>query len=152
MCMMPEPEATANSMLLAEHETTGPLPVGFRFERSGVQYDRFDLSTDGFIRFDRDTAKGGAEGSIRLAAGSRSRLGEGRIAYEVRGSAPRRRLVVSFAGRGTRRSTLQLVVYERTGIVEVREEPAQRLGDPSIRQLDIAQPSLPRANSARKIG
>jgi hypothetical protein len=59
---------------------------------------------------------------------------------------------VSFAGRGVLRATLQLIVYERTGIVEVRDRSGQSLGDPTIRQLDIAQPSESRANSARKIG
>jgi hypothetical protein len=74
------------------------------------------------------------------------------VTYEMRGSAPRRRLVVSFAGQGVLRATLQLIVYERTGIVEVRDDSGQSLGDPTIRQLDIAQPSGCRANSARKIG
>ena len=74
------------------------------------------------------------------------------MTYEMRGSAPRRRLVVSFAGPGVVPATLQLIVYERTGIVEVREGSGQSLGDPTMRQLDIAQPSGSGANSARKIG
>ncbi len=147
----PEPEATANTIVLGEHETTGPLPVGFEFERSGVQYDHFDLSTDGFVRFGGDSYHGGVDGGLLVGVDGRSRLGGGRVGYVVRGSAPRRRLVVSFEP-GMRRNTLQLIVYERTGIVEVREAPDQSLGDPTIRQLDITQPSGPRANSARKIG
>jgi hypothetical protein len=148
----PEPEATANTIVLGEHETTGPLPVGFEFERYGVQYDRFDLSTDGFIRFGSRSYRAGRDGCLRLGVDGRNRLGGGRVAYEVRGSAPRRRLVVSFAEPGVPRSALQLVVHERTGIVEVCEAPDQSLGEPTIRQLDIVQPSGPRANSARKIG
>lgn len=148
----PEPDATANAMVLGEHETTGFLPVGFEFERFGAHYDRFDLSSDGFIRFGRKSQQGGADGCLLLGADGRSRLGAGRVAYEVRGSAPRRRLVVSFAELEVARARLQLIVYERTGIVEVRDEPGQSWGDPTIRQLDIAQPSGSRANSARKIG
>jgi hypothetical protein len=149
---VPEPEATANSIVLGEHETTGPLPVGFEFERYGVRYDRFDLSTDGFIRFGSRSYRAGADGCLRLGAGGRNGLGGGRIAYEVRGSAPRRRLVLSFAEPGVRRTALQLVVHERTGIVEVCDAPCQSLGEPTIRQLDIVQPSGPRVNSARKMG
>jgi hypothetical protein len=59
---------------------------------------------------------------------------------------------VSFAGREIHRSMLQLVVYERTGIVEVREGPGQSLGEPTIRQLDIVHPVESSANSTRKIG
>jgi hypothetical protein len=148
----PEPEATANTITLGEHETTGPLPVGFEFERFGVQYDRFDLSTDGFIRFDGRAYRAQGDGSLRLAVEGRSRLGGGRVAYEVRGSAPRRRLVVSFVDPGVPRAGLQMVVHERTGIVEVRDAVDQSFGEPTIRQLDNVQPSAPRANSARNIG
>ena len=149
---VPEPDATANAMVLGEHETTGPLPVGFEFERFGARYDQFDLSTDGFVRFGSGTYQEGRDNRLPLGADARSRLGGGRVTYEMRGSAPRRRLVVSFAGPGVLPATLQLIVYERTGIVEVREGSGQSLGDPTIRQLDIAQPSGSRANSARKIG
>jgi hypothetical protein len=148
----PEPDATASAIVLGEHETTGPLPVGFAFERVGTRYDHFDLSTDGFVRFGSGSCQGDRGCRLPLGAGARCRLGGGRVTYEMRGSAPRRRLVVSFAGEGMLRFTLQLVVYERTGIIEVREGPSQSLGDPTIRQLDIVQPSGPLVNSARKIG
>jgi hypothetical protein len=148
----PEPHATSNAIALGEHETTGPLPVGFEFERLGTRYDHFELSTDGFVRFGRGPSHGDRDDRLPLGAGARSRLGGGWVTYEMRGSAPRRRLVVSFAGQGVLRATLQLIVYERTGIVGVRDDSGQSLGDPTIRQLDIAQPSGCRANSARKIG
>jgi hypothetical protein len=148
----PEPEATANTIVLGEHETTGLLPVGFEFERFGARFDHFDLSTDGFIRFGGHPRRGGVDGSFLVGGNGRNRLGGGRVAYEVRGSAPRRRLVVSFVERAGPRATLQLVVYERTGIVEVRDEPGQSLGDPTIRQLDITHPPESLANSARKMG
>ena len=148
----PEPDATANPIALGEHETTGPLPVGFEFERFGTRYDHFDLSTDGFVRFGHGSHHGERDNRLPLGADARSRLGGGRVTYEMRGSAPRRRLVVSFAGPGVFPVTLQLIVYERTGIVEVREGSGQSLGDPTMRQLDIVQPSGSRPNSARKIG
>jgi hypothetical protein len=148
----PEPDATANAIALGEHETTGPLPVGFEFERLGTRYDHFELSTDGFVRFGRGPSHGDRDNRLPLGASARSRLGGGWVTYEMRGSAPRRRLVVSFAGQGALRARLQLIVYERTGIVEARDGSGQSLGDPTIRQLDIAQPAGCRANSARKIG
>jgi hypothetical protein len=156
-CSSPEPDATANGIVLGEHETTGPLPVGFEFERIGTRYDYFDLSTDGFVRFGSGSCRSGScqgdrDNRLPLGAGTRSRLGGGRVTYELRGSAPRRRLVVSFAGHGGLRVTFQVIVHERTGIIEVRDGSGQSWGDPTIRQLDIVQPSGPRANSARKIG
>ena len=117
----PEPDAAANPIALGEHETTGPLPVGFEFERLGARYDHFDLSTDGFVRFGRGSDHGERDNRLPLGADARSRLGGGRVTYEIRGSAPRRRLVVSFAGPDVLPATLQLIVYERTGIIEVRE-------------------------------
>jgi hypothetical protein len=148
---LPEPEATGNPMFLGEHDTTGPLPVGFQFEHFGRNYDHFDLSTDGFIGFRSGSYQSGMDACLPLEAVGACRLGGGRVAYEVRGSAPRRRLVVSFADLRLLHSTLQLIVYERTGMIEVREG-GQSLGDPTIRQLNIVQPSRSRANSARKIG
>jgi hypothetical protein len=145
-----EAEVTANAIRLGEHETTGLLPVGFEFERQGARYDHFDVSTDGFITFARGPRHGDRPARVRLLE-DWTRFGKGRVTYEVRGMAPRRRLVVSLAEEGPRAATLQVTVHERTGIVEVG--PAgQSLGEPTIRQLDIVHSSPSRANSARKIG
>ena len=147
-----EPDATRNPITLAEHESSGPLPVGFEFERAGSRYSRFELASDGFIRFDGAKTAGGVTDGLSLEMHWRNRLCEGRLAYEVRGAEPRRRLVVSFAERGVRRATLTLIVYERTGIVEMRRAADQSFGEPTIRQLDIVQPLVSRVNSARKMG
>jgi hypothetical protein len=136
----PEPEPTANILNLDEGQTTGPLPLGFDFEFFGVRYTWFDLSSDGFMAF--------GTASLPCCPGSHPRssfiplsaelnnfiaLGwtegcprsGGRVAYEVRGAAPRRRLVLSLSGalasreegRGTQ--TAQLVLHERTGMIDV---------------------------------
>ena len=115
---MLEAEATANSILLGEHETTGLLPVGFEFERCGARYDHFDVSTDGFITFVRGTRRERVPESVRLVE-ERARLGGGRVTWELHGTAPRRRLVVSLSADGPLGATLQATVHERTGIVEV---------------------------------
>lgn len=143
-------DTTANSVLLGEHETTGLLPVGFEFERHGARYDHFDVSTDGFITFVRGSRRGSPPARVSLAE-ERSRLGGGRVTYEVRGVAPRRRLVVSLTDDGPLAASLRVTVHERTGIVDVG--PAgQSFGEPTIRQLDRAQSPPSRVNSARKMG
>jgi hypothetical protein len=145
-----EAEVTGNSILLGEHETTGLLPVGFEFERHGARYDQFDVSTDGVITFSRRSLPGGLPSRVRLPE-EWTRFGGGRVTYEVRGIAPRRRLVVAFREDGPLGSTLHVTVHERTGIVEVG--PAgQSFGEPTMRQLDMVHSSPSRANSARKIG
>ena len=144
-----EAKITANSILLGEHETTGLLPVGFEFERYGATYDHFDVSTDGFIAFARGTHHAGLPGRVSLT-GDGTRIGGGRVTYEVRGAAPRRRLMVSLE-EGPAVSAVRVTVHERTGIVEVGSG-AQSFGEPTILQLDMVHSSPSRANSARKIG
>jgi hypothetical protein len=139
--MMFEAEITANSVLLGEHETTGLLPVGFEFERHGATYDHFDISTDGFITFARLSRRGSSPARVRLVE-ERTRLGGGRVTYEVQGMAPRRRLVVSLSEDGPLAATLRVTVHERTGIVDVG--PAVRASG-SRRSGSWTEPSrLPR--------
>ena len=147
---MLEAKTTSNSVLLGEHESTGLLPVGFEFERQGVRYDHFDVSTDGLITFVRGYRRGSPPARVRLVEEGAG-LGGGRVTYEVLGLAPRRRLLVALAANGPMAATLRITVHERTGIVEVSLE-GQSLGEPTIRQLDSTQSSASRVNSARKIG
>jgi hypothetical protein len=147
---MLEADIMANSVLLGEHETTGLLPVGFEFERHGARYDHFDVSTDGFITFARGSQHGSPTARVRLVE-ERARCGGGRVSFDVRGMVPRRRLVVALAEGGPLAARLQVTVHERTGIVEVQRGD-QSFGEPTIRQLDSAQSSSSRVNSARKIG
>jgi hypothetical protein len=147
---MMEADTTAISVLLGEHETTGLLPVGFEFERHGLRYDHFDISTDGLITFARGSRRGSPPSRVWLVEEG-ARLGGGRVTYEVLGIAPRRRLVVAITEDGPMATTLRVTVHERTGIVDVGPE-GQSLGEPTIRQLDSAQSSASRVNSARKIG
>jgi hypothetical protein len=139
------------SMILGEHETTGLLPVGFEFEWNGARYDRFGLSTDGFLMFGRGGRNSGARARVPLPGQNGGNLRGGCVTYEVQGNAPRRRLTVSLAEAGPSSGTLEIAVNERTGIVEVWRT-GQSLGDPTIRQPDIVQSSPSRVNSARKIG
>jgi hypothetical protein len=136
----PEPEPVAEALQLDDDEPTGPLPLGFEFEFFGARYACFDLSSAGFITF-RTSAPGRSSGSYRsdrLIARSADRyssialgwsdlypLRQRHLAYEVRGDASRRRLVLSLIGTphsfelGVRRLTAQLILYERTGMIDV---------------------------------
>ena len=145
-----EAEVRGGSILLSEHETTGPLPVGFEFERCGSRYDHFDVSTEGFITFSRGPRDRGQPGRVWLVD-ERARLGGGQVTYEVCGLAPRRRFIVSLAEDGPLGTSLRVEVHERTGIVELSRTD-QSFGEPTMRQLDMAHSSPSRANSARNIG
>ncbi|MDQ3223564.1 MAG: hypothetical protein M3Q75_08875, partial [Gemmatimonadota bacterium] len=136
----PEPEPTAHVIELSEGQTTEPLPLGFEFEFFGIRYAWFKISSVGFMRFSDPSSLRGS-GSLAgdrlkpasddltsfIALGGRDvyRAGRKRVAYEVRGGPERRRLVLSLTpfpgagGIGGPPRASQLVLYERTGMVDV---------------------------------
>jgi len=136
----PEPDPVAEVLELRDDQSTGSLPLGFDFEFFGARYARFDLSSDGFMTFRTETPvrTSGSHRSDRLpsrSAGPYSSIALGwsglyplrgrRVAYELRGDKSRRRLVLSLTGTphsyqlGVRRLAAQLVLYERTGMIDV---------------------------------
>jgi hypothetical protein len=143
----PEPEATGNMTGLGEGQTMGPLPLGFEFEFFGVRYTWFDLSSDGFMTFGTHSPPCRPDYDPRsrfipLNADLNNFIGLGwtdvcplsrrHVAYEVRGAPHRRRLVLSFTpvlpstGDGLGAMTAQLVLHERTGMIDVhtrRQDP-----------------------------
>lgn len=144
----PEPEPRANIVDLGEGETTGPLPLGFEFEFFGVRYTWFDLSSDGFMAFGTDSPPCCSDfhprsrfiplnhelnNFIALGWTDGCPLSRKQVAYEVRGAAPRRRLVLSLSGvpasPGDRLGTMaaQLVLRERTGMIDVYTTRQDRL-------------------------
>jgi hypothetical protein len=132
----PEPSPTANSVDIDDDQTTGPLSLDFEFEFFGVRYTWFDLSSDGFLTFGTNSSFDSAHGKhfIPLNEDLSNFIAFGcvdvsvpgrRIAYEVRGTPGRRRLVLSFTpipgipkteGLGM---TTQVILYERTGMIDV---------------------------------
>jgi hypothetical protein len=136
----PEPGPTANIIALGEGQTTGPLPLGFEFEFFGVRYTWFDLSADGFLTFGTHSfpccpgarprscfipLSADLNNFITLGWTDGSPLSRRQVAYEVRGAARRRRLVLSLSGapaspgEGLGTMTVQLVLHERTGMIDV---------------------------------
>ena len=128
----PEPEPEAEVLHLDDDQPTGSLPLGFEFEFFGARYARFDLSSDGLMTF-RTDRPGRASASYRCDSYSSIALGWSdlfplrgrRLAYEVRGDTSRRRLVLSLIGAphshrlGVSRLAAQLILYERTGMIDV---------------------------------
>jgi hypothetical protein len=134
----PEPEPTANVAELGEGQTTGPLPLGFEFEFFGVRYTWFDLSSDGFMTFGTQPRRfiplsADLNNFIALGWTDGYTLSRKQVAYEVRGTARRHRLVLSCTlvpespENGLETMTAQLVLHERTGMIDVhttRQAPA----------------------------
>jgi len=126
----PEPDPTAHVVDLSEDQTTGPLPLGFEFEFFGVRYSWFDLSSDGFMTFGTHWSpfiplNDDLNNFIALGWTDVCPLSRRQVAYEVRGAAQRRRLVLSLSGApaspkdGLGRMTAQLVLHERTGMIDI---------------------------------
>jgi len=145
----PEPDPTANIVELGEGETTGPLPLGFEFEFFGVRYTLFDLSSEGFLTFGTSSSPGCSgpyprtrfipldadlKNFIALGWADACPPGRRHVAYEVRGAGQRRRLVVSLTGVpaspdvGLGTMTAQLVLHERTGMIDVHTTRPDTVG------------------------
>jgi hypothetical protein len=163
----PEPDPTTNTVDLDEEQTTGPLALDFEFEFFGVRYTWFDLSSNGFITFGTDSFPGcynSAQASrfiplnedlsnfIALGCIDVVPPGRRRIAYEVRGTGRRRRLVLSFTAlSGTaevdRRSmTAQVILHERTGMIDVHTT-RQDTGASNINETAIRFTTAPRGSA-----
>ncbi len=154
----PEPAPAANMTDLGEGQATGPLPLGFEFEFFGVRYAWFDLSAEGFMTFGTHAfpcypgshprrcfvpLSADLDNFIALGWTDGCTPSRRQVAYEVRGAAPRRRLILSFTlipqspenGLGT--MTAQLVLHERTGMIDIhttRQDPvACRVSQEAVR-------------------
>lgn len=130
----PEP-SPAHDVLLDDDDVSPLLPIGFDFVFFGNTYDHFAISSNGFITFD-PTSSGccsghpipeadGLDDLIAVAWTDLYPPGGGRIAYETRGEAPNRRLVVAYEALGwfpefdTNRVTAQAILYEGTNEIEI---------------------------------
>ncbi|HET6578922.1 MAG TPA: hypothetical protein VFG66_11390 [Gemmatimonadales bacterium] len=130
----PEPGPFAHVLTLEDDATTGLRPIGFTFTFFGHRYTEFNLSSNGFIGFDADMPNGCCFGGVipsddglnNVIAASWVDLlppEGGRIAYETRGTAPDRRLVISYRdvpvfGEAARVTT-EIILYERRSAIEI---------------------------------
>jgi hypothetical protein len=132
----PESGPFAHGLTLGDDQTSGPLPIGFDFEFFGAQYRQINVASNGFVSFETDALNGCCSGRVIPSDDGMNNLialawtdlyppGGGEIAYETRGTAPNRRLIVSFSGIswfpefGMSRVTTQLILRERKSVIEI---------------------------------
>jgi hypothetical protein len=138
----PEAGPFANVVLLGDDATSGLLPIGFEFEFFGNTYTEFNISSNGFIGFDAGMPNGccsgrlipsndGINNIIAVAWTDLNPTQGGQISYETRGTAPDRRLIVSFNQvpwffNGPGIVTSQVILYEGSNNIEIHtdEQPA----------------------------
>ncbi len=133
----PQADATLNMIPACDDCTYGPFPIGFQFGFYGALYTEFNISTNGFITFNTANFDSGCcDGRLipsndtwnNLIAAAWTDLytpAGGFIAYETRGTAPNRTLVVSyvnvpwFSEGPTPRVSTQIILYETTNVIEI---------------------------------
>jgi gliding motility-associated-like protein len=132
------PQAGAGtSVTLADEQMSTALPIGFPFRFFCNNYNNFYISSNGFITFNAGQQPSSANVAIPNTAQPNNLIalawddlnpsaGTGSVQYFVTGTAPNRRLVVSFSNVryyalfGTTRSvSTQLVLYETTNVIEM---------------------------------
>jgi len=131
---------TPISVALTDDALTGALPIGFSFPFMCDTFTQFRISSNGFITFDLTTTDNGccsgeAMPTSLLAFGTNISMvalawndlnpgSGGTINYRLLGTAPNRRLVVSYNsvphfGGGGAPIVGQIVLHETTGIIEI---------------------------------
>ncbi len=129
--------ASGTSLTLSDDQMTTALPIGFSFRYFCNNYTNFYVSSNGFITFSASQAPTGTNTAIPNNAAPNNMIalawddlnpsvGSGTVQYTTLGTAPNRRLVVSFnniryyALFGTSNAvTAQLVLYETTNVIEM---------------------------------
>ena len=112
------------------------LPIGFSFSFYGTSYSTFWISSNGFVSFTKPitTNAGCCHGqplplfdrvnNMVAVAWTDLFPRNGQMSFEVRGDAPRRRLIVNYdrvpvVSEGTRTITAQLILFEGTNVIEL---------------------------------
>lgn len=142
--VQPNDPAGTPSSLSIDDRYSNPINIGFPFYFYGATYNSLVASTNGYLSFDVSNANGFASWSISsdlpssvydraMIMGPFHDLDPSvsqpnqRIQYQVFGTAPHRRWILSFfrvplfgtACTGQIENTHQIILYESTGIVEV---------------------------------
>ncbi len=128
---------TGTALTLSDDQVTSSLPIGFNFDFYCNTYSNFVISSNGFISFDLNATPalsaeqipfsnpfGGANDLIALCWTDNNPSLGGTIEYLVTGTAPNRRLIVTFTnvslyGSTTLSQTAQAVLYESTNVIEL---------------------------------
>jgi gliding motility-associated-like protein len=131
---------TGTSLTMTDDSQQGPLPIGFTFCFWGNTYTQFYIGSNGWISFSPNQPTTYTSANIPSnATPVNSIMGAwqdwhpglgGQIRYQVQGTAPCRKLVVSwinvpFYNCTTGTGTFHIVLYESTNVVEVHIQNKQ---------------------------
>ena len=130
------PAATYNSGTVvpsSDDTTHGPYNIGFSFAFFGISYTQFYIGSNGWIGFSPGQTTGytaqfipnsGSPRNVIMADWEDLFPGAANIFYQTIGTAPNRRLVVSFFNCPhytcrTSLYTFQFVLYETTNVIDI---------------------------------
>ena len=154
------PESTAGTQVLAgtDDSTTGLFSMGMNFRFFGVTYSQINISSNGFIGFEGGMSQGCCSGQpipqdeginniIAAAWNDIYPAGGGEIRYELRGTAPNRRFVVSYTNLpfyrnfGPNELTSQIILYEGSNRIEIHTSHLSVRGNPTTQGVENASGS-----------
>ena len=131
---------TGTSLIMSDDSQQGPFNIGFTFCFYGNTYNQFYIGSNGWISFSPNQPVTYTSASIPSAANPvNSVMGAwqdwhpglgGQIRYQVQGTAPCRKLVVSwvnvpFYSCTSINGTFHIVLYESTNVIEVHIQNKQ---------------------------
>jgi hypothetical protein len=133
--------APGDTVILMDEEVSGALPIGFPFEFFDSTYTSFYISSNGFVTFTSTSNTGCCDGQmipdvnqpnnlIAIAWADLDPSSGGTIMYKTEGTAPNRKLTVTFLNVPHYNSmftavTAQLVLYEGTHYIEIHTAATQ---------------------------
>ncbi len=136
---------TGTSVTLGDDAGSAALPIGFSFNFFGNDYTSFHLASNGFVSFDGSGMSGAASYTpnnipntgnpntmIALVWDDLNPTLGGTIKYTTTGTAPNRRLLVTYENirlfGSTNSVTVQLKLFEGTNRIEIHTTNAQNDG------------------------
>lgn len=133
----PQPTVGATNVVLSDDSGTGALPIGFTFCFFGNSYTQFYIGSNGWVSFSPGQSTAFTSAAIPSTAFSVPRncvmgpwqdwhpgiAGGPYICYQTLGTAPCRRLVVSWRNVPmysctSLKGTFQIILYETTNLIE----------------------------------
>jgi hypothetical protein len=127
-------ETSTPNLTLLDNEVAGPLPIGFNFRFFCNSYTDFYLGSNGFITFSPSQPDGCCQGLPLPATAAPKNLIAfawtdlnpqygGTVRYHTAGTAPNRKLVVSFNcifhSDSTAPIFTQIYLFETTNVIEI---------------------------------
>lgn len=133
----PQPTVGATNVVMSDDSQMGPFPIGFTFCFYGNSYTQFYIGSNGWISFSAGQPVTFAPNAIPTAAAGTPKncimgpwtdwnpsvAGGPYICYQTLGTAPCRRLVVSWRqcpmfSCTNLKGTIQIILYETTNLIE----------------------------------